>query len=149
MSCSGTSIPTYGSVTAENSLNTRHSEVNDMVGCCRWVGGILLHSFIPPSRLVLTPSFINILWNVLRRDVKYSFFFFSGVKVLRVCVNVSNIQCVLPTEGFRRSDCSARLTYHQLIGIHSCFLPSSPSSLALRCVKIPSDRKLVESNYNA
>lgn len=56
-------------------------------------------------------------------------------------------QCVEASEEIIAVHSSG--VYHQLIGIQSCFLPSSPSSLALCCMKIPSDTKHPETNYNA
>lgn len=63
-------------MTAVNSLNRTRLKVEDMEGWhCGWVGGILLHpSFIPPSRLVLTPSLIRNFWKLLRHDKEIQLF---------------------------------------------------------------------------
>lgn len=130
-------------MTAVNSLNARNFRVNDMVGWyCRWVAGILLHlhSFIPPSSLVLTPAFIKILWNVLCHGV--------GGSVERALVRIALSMYYLLWALEPKIAVYSSSIYHQLIGIHSCFLPSSLSSLTLCCVKIPPDRKQVETNYN-
>lgn len=110
------------------------------------------------SCLVLTPpSFIKILLNVLTHDLRFSYFQrVSVVKVLKRSVESSCASVCLAFSVYYLQRALEEMIavqssgiYHQLIGIHSCFLPSSPSTLALCCVKIPSDRKQVETNYNA
>ena len=126
--------------------NARYLKVNDGGRLLAWVGcqNSPPSSFIPPSFQSCSHSLVH--KNLVKCAASWRW---GSLSILGWGFSTQGNLYVLPSEGFRARDCIVHLKHiTNSLAFLPRFRPSPPSSVALCCVKIPSDWKQVETNYN-